>query len=178
MTQALFFTSTQPNGVPAPWVPGETFTISAYYEFAAGTAFGSGDTITWTNAITPSGITAIATRVVTTQLDANASPTLVYEFGDNVTGDTNGPSRYIALGKTGTNVAGAIVGTDSNVTPTFSTGVQTKGIGFTYATDENSVSSESNGYNDLVVTFTSANATGATTGCVWVYFTYYCGGGA
>ncbi len=85
MTQALFFTQTTPQ--LAPWVPGETFTISAYYEIANSTAFGSGDTITWQNAITPSGITTIQCTVVNTQLDANASPTLNYSFGDTVPND-------------------------------------------------------------------------------------------
>ncbi len=174
MTLTVTATPTQSQ---APWVPGETFTISAYYNLT-GTAFGSGDTITWPSAITPSGITAIAARVVTTQLDSNASPTLVYKFGDNVPADANASDRYISGGKSGSNVAGALVGTDSNVAPAFTSGVQTKGIGFNYATDENSTSSESNGFNDLVVTFTSANATGATTGTVWMYFTYYCGGQA
>lgn len=165
-----------PLQVTTPWKPGATFTIGAYFELPAATAFASGDTITWQNAVTPSGITAIEVLVYTTQLDSNATPTLVYKFGDTVPNDTNGPARYISGGKTGTNVAGQQVVTYSNVAPAFTAGVQTVGVGFTYGTDENSNSAEANGFNDLVLNFTAGPATGATTGTVWMYFTYYCVG--
>jgi hypothetical protein len=175
MTQALFFTPTQPN---SPWVPGETFKVSAYYTVTSGTALGSGDTITWQNAVPTSGVTSIEASVVCTQLDSNASPTFTYDFGDTLSGDlTNGLSRYILAGKGGSNVSGAVIATPSNVPPVSSAGVQTKGIGFSYATTENSTG-DTNGATDLVFTGTAANATGATTYTVWAYFTYYCGGEA
>ncbi len=173
MTQALTFTPTQSN---SPWVPGETFTVSAYIRVAGGTALGSGDTITWANAVPTSGVTAVAAAVVCTQLDSNASPSFTYDFGDTLSGDlTNGLSRYILDGKGGSNVAGFNIRTDSNVVPAFTAGVQTKGIGFSYATSENSTG-DTNGATDLVFTGTAANATGATTFTIWAYFTYYCGG--
>ena len=175
MTQALLFTPTQTQ---SPWVPGETFTVSAYYTTANGTAFGSGDTVTWQNAVPTSGVTAIQATIVCTQLDSNASPTLVYSFGDTLNGDlTNGASRYILAGKGGSNVSGFNIHTDSNVPPVISAGVQTKGIGFSYTTTENSTG-DTNGATDLLLTFTTANATGATAYTVWAYFTYYCGGEA
>ncbi len=175
MTQALSFTPTQPN---SPWVPGETFTVSAYIHVAAGTALGSGDTITWANAVPTSGVTSIEAYVVCTQLDSNGTPTFTYNFGDTLSGDlTNGAQRYILAGKGGSNVAGFNIHTDSNVVPAFTAGVQTVGIGFPYATSENSTG-DKNGATDLIFTGTAANATGATTFTIWAYFTYYCGGEA
>lgn len=175
MTQALSFTPTQTQ---SPWVPGETFTVSAYYTTLSGTALGSGDVITWANAVPTSGVTAIAASVVCTQLDGNASPTFTYDLGDTLSGDlTNGLSRYILAGKGGSNSAGNLVRTDSNVPPVVTSGVQTKGIGFQYTTTENSTG-DTNGATDIIFTGISANATGATAYTVWVYFTYYCSGAA
>lgn len=180
------FTPTQSN---APWKPGSTFVLSAYFELSA--ALAAGDTIVWSNAITPSGITAVDMRVVSSQLDSNATPTGAFSFGDSDNyspTDAHAAARYILAGTMGSNMAGRLVVNDSNVaplnivvTPTHpmnapSYSVQAAGIGYNYFTSENSPTNEGGGFLDLVYTVTAAPATAATTGTVWVYFTYYCVG--
>ncbi len=156
-----------------PWIPGATFVIGAYFELTAGLA--NGDTITWQNAITPSGITAIEVKTITTQLDSNAAPTGTFEFGDS-NGDASALARYISGAKMGSNVAGQQLITFSNVAPAFTAGVQSAGVGYNYFNDENSATNEANGFEDLILTVTAGPATAAATGTVWMYFTYYCVG--
>jgi hypothetical protein len=170
---AYFFTPLQTASI-APWKPGSNFTIGGYFELTTGLA--SGDTITFTDAITPSGITAIEVLVYSTQLDSNATPLGAFEFGDSTIGDANAPHRFILAGNMGTNSAGRLVVNYSNVAPAFTAGVQTVGVGYQYLNDENSVTNEPNGQMDLVYTVTTSPATAAATGTVWCYFTYYCGG--
>ncbi len=162
-----------PLQVTTPWKPGATFTIGAYFELTLGLALN--DTITFKNAITPSGITAIEVLCYSTQLDSNATPLGAYELGDSLL-DGSAPARYIVGGHMGTNVAGAQIVTFSNVSPAFTLGVQTAGVGFNYFQDENSVTVDPNGFSDLVYKVTTAPATAAATGTVWVYLTYYCVG--
>ena len=133
------------------------------------------DTITFQNAITPSGIIAVDAMVRVSQLDSNASPIGIYELGDSAT-DGNQAARYISGGHMGSNVSGAQLVQFSNVAPAFTAGVQTVGVGYEYFTDENTVTNEGSGFLDLVLTVTTAPATAATTGTVWIYFTYYCVG--
>lgn len=156
-----------------PWIPGATFVIGAYFELTAGLA--NGDTITWPNAITPSGITAIEAKVITTQLDSNAAPTGTFELGDS-NGDANALGRFITGAKMGSNVAGQQLVTFSNVAPAFAAGVQTKGVGYNYFNDENSATNEANGFEDIILTVTNGLATAAGAGTVWMYLTYYCVG--
>jgi hypothetical protein len=180
-----YFTPTQYN---SPWVPGETFTVSAFFKLSAGLA--SGDTIVWQNAIVPSGISAVEMNVVSTQLDSNASPTGTFSFGDS---DDYSPvsssaaARYILAGNMGNNAATPLVVNFSNVAPanqtiTPSDGpsyvVQKNGIGYIYTNSENSPTNEPGGALDLVYTVTASPATAAATGTVWAYFTYYCVGNA
>ena len=113
--------------------------------------------------------------VRTTQLDSNATPLGKYELGDSA-GDTNAAGRLITGASMGTNVSGAIITNHSNVSPTFTAGVQVNGVGYEYFTDENSATNEPGGYLDLVLTVTTSPATGATTGTVWMYLIYYCVG--
>lgn len=170
---AYFFTPLQTQQV-APWKPGSTYTIGGFFNLTAGLA--SGDTITFTDAITPSGITAIEVLVYSTQLDSNATPLGAFELGDSTIGDANAPHRFILSGNMGTNTPGRLVVNHSNVPPAFTSGVQTVGVGYQYLNDENSVTNEPNGQMDLVYTVTTSPATAAATGCIWVYFTYYCVG--
>jgi len=163
-----------PLQVQTPWSPGRTYVLGAYFELT-GTGLASGDTITFQDAITPSGIIAVDAMVRTSQLDSNATPLGKYELGDSA-GDTNAAGRFITSGSMGSNVSGAIVTTFSNVAPTFTAGVQVNGVGYEYFTDENSVTNEAGGFLDLVLTVTTAPATAATTGTVWMYLTYYCVG--
>jgi hypothetical protein len=179
-----YFTPTQSN---SPWVPGDTFTISAFFELTTGLA--NGDTIVWQNAVTPSGIAAIDVRVVTTQLDSNASPTGAFSFGDSDAyspTDAYAAARYILAGAMGTNQSGKLVVNYSNVAPVNITVtpsyppnspsyvVQANGIGYNYTNSENSPTNEPGGFLDLVYTVTAAPATAASSGTVWAYFTYYC----
>lgn len=155
----------------SPWVPGMTFTVGGYFKLTG--ALVNADTITFTNAIPSSGVTAISAVVYTTQLDSNATPTGTFSLGDSLA-DGSAAARYISGAKMGTNVAGQQIVTFSNVAPTFTGTDQTAGVGYLYTTDENSNAAQ--GFLDLKLTVTNAVATAAATGTVWVYFTYYCGG--
>ncbi len=157
-----------------PWYPGRTYVLGAYFELT-GTALASGDTIVFQDAITPSGIIAIDAMVRTSQLDSNATPLGKFELGDS-NGDSYAAGRFITGGSMGSNVSGGIVVSFSNVAPTFVSGAQVNGVGYEYFTDENSATNEAGGYEDLVLTVTTSPATGATTGTVWMYLTYYCVG--
>lgn len=168
---AYFFTPLQ---VTTPWKPGATFVLGAYFELTTGLALG--DTITFSNAITPSGTTAIELLCYTSQLDSNATPLGAYKVGDSTLSDANAPGRFITGGKMGSNVAGAQVVTYSNVAPAFVSGVQTVGVGYNYFNNENTTTNESNGYMDLIFTVTTVPSTAAATGTVWLYYTYYCVG--
>ena len=183
---AYFFTPLQSN---APWMPGADFTLGAYFELTAGLA--AGDTITFQNAITPSGITAIEVLVYSTQLDSNATPTGAFELGDSDTyslANSYHAARFISGGKMGTGVAGQQVVNYSNVAPLTvnvtppyppsapSFPLQVSGVGYNYFNSENSPTNEANGFLDLVYTVTASPATAASTGTIWLYFTYYCVG--
>lgn len=167
---AYNFTALQPV---SPWSPGKTFTVGGYFKLTTGLA--NGDTITLANAIPPSGVTAIAAMVYSTQLDSNAAPTGTYSLGDSLA-DGSAAARYISGGLMGTNQAGRQIQTFSNVAPAFTGTAQNTGVGYQYTTDENS--NVNQGYLDLKLTVTNALATAAGTGTVWVYFTYWCGGNA
>lgn len=157
----------------SPFIPGEDITVGGYFNLTAGLA--SGDTIVFSQMVPPGGISAVACYAYCSQLDSNAAPLGKYEVGDSGI-DGNGPNRYITGANMGSNVAGALVVTHSNVVPTFAAGVQTKGVGYFYSTDENSPTNDGNGYLDLVVTVTTSPATASASGTVWVYFTYKCVG--
>lgn len=178
-----------PLQAQTPWLPGATFTVGAYFELTAGLALG--DTIVFQNAITSSGITAIEVLCYSTQLDSNATPLGAFELGDS---STLGPdtayaaARYISAGNMGSNAAGRLVVNYSNVpplnetyTPSYPPGApsyvkQVSGVGYNYFFSENAPTNEANGFLDLVYTVTTAPATAASSGCVWIYFTYYCVG--
>ena len=169
-----------------PWSPGRTYVLGYYFELTAG--LGLGDTITFPDAVTPSGIIGLDAVVRCSQLDSNATPLGRFELGDSTANDANAAARWITGGVMGTNVAGAIVVSFSNVPPAFATVtppyppnaqsyvVQTKGAGYEYYNDENSPTNEPGGFLDLVLTVTTAPATAAATGTVWMYFTHYCVG--
>lgn len=155
----------------SPWVPGDTYTIGGYFKLTG--ALVNADTITFTNAIPPSGVRAVEVLVYSTQLDSNATPTGTFSLGDSLA-DGSAAGRFITSGLMGTNQAGRQIQTFSNVAPAFTAGVQTAGVGYLYTTDENS--NANGGYLDLKLTVTNAVATAAATGTIWVYFTYYCEG--
>lgn len=156
----------------APYIPGEVMKVGAYFPLTAGLA--SGDTITATNIIPPSGIQALEVVVVSSQLDSNAAPTGAYKVGDNLT-DGSASARYISGGIMGTNNVGRNVVQYSNVQPVITSGAYTAGVGFFYADDENTAGTN-NGYLNLVLTVTASPATAAATGTIWLYFTYRCVG--
>src|SRR6185437_1640582 len=170
MSNAYNFTALQTQ---SPYIPGNVITVGGY--FALTQALGNGDTITFANAIPPSGVTAIEVLVYHPQLDTNASPTGAYEVGDSLS-DGNAAARYLTGAVMGTNQTGAQIHNFSNVVPTISSGAYTKGVGYTYTSDENTSTNEANGYLDLVLTVTAGPATGAASGTIWIYFTYKCVG--
>lgn len=160
-----------------PWLPGACYTVGAYFELTQ--ALANGDQIVFQNAVTPSGITAVEVLCYSSQLDSNASPTGAFELGDSNTYGSDSSyaaARYISGGAMGSNQSGKLVLNYSNVAPSFVSGVQVNGVGYNYFNDENSTSNEADGFFDLIYTVTSAPATAAATGTVWVYFTYYCVG--
>jgi hypothetical protein len=175
-----------PLQAQTPWKPGATFQVGAYFELTAGLALN--DTITFQNAITPSGITAIEAKVYCSQLDSNATPLGKFELGDSKVYGPDAsfaPARYITGASMGSNVVGQQLVAHSNVAPSFqtyvlpdfgSTVVQVNGVGYNYFSSENSPTNEPGGFSDLILTVTTAPATAAATGTVWIYLTYYCVG--
>lgn len=159
----------------SPFIPGEVITVGAYF-VQSGTGFANGDKLVASQLIPASGVEVIQVLVYTNQLDTNAAPTGTYEVGDSLS-DGNAAGRYITGALMGTNVAGQIIYNFSNVSPTLSSGVYTKGVGYFYGNDENtSGTGITNGNVDLVMTITNAVATASTTHNVWMYVTYKCVG--
>ena len=156
----------------SPWIPGEVITVGAYFNIADTTSSAgvvSGDTITANNIIPEGGVTILSVLVTGAEMDTNASPTGTYKVGD-----ADDLGRFILAAAQGTNVASGQLVQYQNVAPTFSTGVQTKGVGYQYNTTENSNSD--GGFVDLVNSITASPATAATSGVTYLYVTYACTG--
>ena len=158
----------------SPVVPGHTFRVGAYFELTG--ALANGDTIVATNFIPPDGVVILSALVYFAPLDTNATPTGTFELGDN---QTDGPAafRFItaaSLGAVGGGSAGQ-VHVYANTAPAFTNGVQTRGVGYMYADNENTTTSN-NGYYNMVLTVTAGLATAAATGTVYLEVDYLCQG--
>lgn len=154
------------------FIPGEVIRVGGYFNLTAGLA--NSDTITFSQLIPPNGVQVLEVYAYCSQLDSNAAPTGTYSVGDSLV-DGNAVGRYITGAKMGSNVAGALVVSHSNVVPTIVSGSYTKGVGYLYADNENTTGTN-NGYVDLVLTVTNGLATAAASGTVWVYVAYRCVG--
>mgnify|MGYP003406075948 CR=1 FL=1 len=156
----------------SPWMPGQIVTVGAYFNIASTTGsagFGDADTITATNLIPPNGVKILSVLVTGSEMDTNVAPTGTFKVGD-----ATDPARFISAASQGTNVASGQLVQYQNVAPAFDAGVQTKGAGYEYATDQNT--NAQYGYVDLVTTITAAPATAATSGVIYLYVTYACNG--
>jgi hypothetical protein len=154
----------------SPWVPGEDMVAAAYYTFSAG--FVLGDTIVFPNMVPPAGVDVTEVLVYHTPLDSNATPTGTYDFGDNQT-DGSQTARFLLNAPMGG--AGTQIKNFSNVTPAFTSGVQTVGIGYHYNNDQQTPGTNA-GYWNGVWTVTAAPATAVTSGTIFFYFKYRCSG--
>lgn len=165
---AYTYTSLQHN--QSPWMPGEIVTVGAYFNIASTTGaagFAINDTITAADLIPEGGVKILSVLVTGSRMDTNASPTGTYAVGDALDA-----ARFLSAAPQGTNVSSGQVVQYQNVAPAFTSGVQTKGVGYKYNTNENS--NADGGFVDLVTTITANPATAATSGVTYLYVTYAC----
>lgn len=172
---AYNFTSLQ-NG-ESPWIAGQVLTVGAYFNYASTTGAAglvNADTITASDLLPAGGVKVLSVMVVGAEADTNASPTATFRLGDSLT-DSDAAARYITGASMGTNIASGQFMQVQNVVPTLVDGVQTKGVGYVYNTNENDTNV---GEIDLVLAVTAAVATAATSGVLYLYVTYACVGNA
>jgi hypothetical protein len=124
-----------------------TTTVTAQFELTA--ELTTADTISGVPVPGEAVITDI--KLITTELDTDASPTLTLNVGD-----ATDPDRFIAVATTGD----AVNTTSANVTSIVSNVIDT-GLGYEYAAEDS-----------LVVDVAANAATGATTGHVILVVTY------
>ena len=162
----------------SPWLPGQTVTVGAYFDLSTtvgAAGLGSGDTITCAGMIPTSGICMLQAVVMGAPMDTNGSPSGTFSLGDSLV-DGNAAARYITAGSMGKS-NGNLLLVYQNVTPTITSGVYVKGVGYQYTNDENSTPlSAAKGQLNMVYTVTNAPGTAATSGIVYLYITYMCNG--
>lgn len=159
----------------SPWAPGHVYKVGAYFDLSTTTGaagLANGDVLTAMGLIPEGGAKVIEVVVVGSPADTNVAPTGAFSLGDSLV-DANHAARYILAG-TLAKTNGAEVLQYQNVTPTIVSNVYTKGVGYSYMTNENSNSE--GGFVDIVLTVTAAMATAATSGVLYVYVTYICSG--
>lgn len=138
--------------VPARWQAGMQYTSVGTYAFGAAVA--QNDTITWDDLI-PKGAQVLSVIGFLPELDTNASPTGTVDVGTVADADIFIDGASVGLAAAGSNQV--VIG------PNIITGTGAIGDKTTYSTA-----------TDLVMSFTAAFATAASTGNVVVYVHYYC----